>query len=266
MRVAFHQDGRCTLAEVDKNDEATLVGELQLTPEEGAYLEEVLQPAHLLTLGRSVGTGKAWARVQFRHDGALQEMLILHRTPEGVFDAASVVGLAKAAHPILQVLLYHLNKFTLSRSSDFSDDVTEARGRPIVADGQHGRLLMRFTVVEPQRRDRIWLKVYENGTAERRMQASDETDGEPMNEQPQQIGTGRVAELFELVKRHVPKGAVADGADGACVIWELYGANGKRDVRVVQLDEGLPTRTGAPARVAAVQEAFVAFESLLARR
>lgn len=263
MRVTFHEDGRCSLAELDKNDEATLAGEIQLSAEELAYLEEVLQPEHLLTLGRSVGTGKAWARVQFRHEGALHEMLILHRTPEGVFEAAGVVGLAKAAHPILQVLLYHLNKFTLSRPSDFADDVTEMRGRPIVSDGQHGRLLLRFTIVEPTRRDRVWLKVYENGTAERRHQASDETDGDPMDEPALQLGTGRVAELFELVKRHVPKGAETDGP---CVIWELYGTSGKRDVRVVTLEHGQPARTGAPARVAAVQEAFVEFEALLSRR
>lgn len=263
MRVSFHEGGRCTLAEVDTNDEATLAGEVHLSEDEVAYLDEVLQPDHLLTLGRSVGTGKAWARVQFRHAGALQDMFILHRTPEAVFDASAIVGLAKAAHPILQVMLFHLNKFALPRPGEFGDDVTELRGRPIAADGHHGRLLMRFTITEPTRSDRIWLKVYEGGVAERRLKASDETDGDPMNETPMQLGTGRVAELFELVKRNVPKGS--PGAE-PCVIWELYGTSGKRDVRVVSLDRGEPTRTGAPARVAAVQEAFLAFEAMLSRR
>ncbi|MFO0662499.1 MAG: hypothetical protein U0174_01045 [Polyangiaceae bacterium] len=263
LRLTFHEGGRILLEHVDANDEGSLRGELELRPEEAAYLDEVLAPAHLLTLGRSVGTGPSWARVSFEHEGSPREMVILHRTPEGVLDATHVVGLAKAAQPILHIMLYHLARFSDARSSEGPDDITEARGRPIATECTYGKLLMRFTIVDETRHDRMWLKVFETGAGERRLLASDETDGEPMSEAALQLGTGRVAELFELVKRHVPKGTPTGSASA---IWELYGTSGKRDVRVVPLEGGLPSRTGAPARVAAVHEAFLAFEALLSRR
>lgn len=261
-RVTIDATGRCISHELDTNEEATLNGELQLNESEREHLEEVFQSAHLLTLGRSVGTGPSWARVCFEHDGEAHEMVVLHRTPEGVLEPAHVVGLAKAAHPILQALLYHLNRFGTVGEGEIADE-TEVRGRPISTDGEHGRLLMRFTIDDVSRPDRMWLKLFESGIGERRLLATDETDGEPMNEPVFPIGSGRVAELFELVKRHVPKGPPPESA---CAIWELYGVGGKRDVRTVVLDGDMPSRTGAPARVAAVQEAFMAFEALLSRR
>jgi hypothetical protein len=183
-------------------------------------------------------------------------IVLLHNTPPGVLSTDSVRGVAKAAQPMLLTLL---SLFAMVNQS--SDEPTQRRGlaipkadQPIRMSSPHGTLLIRYH--ETTGDDR-WLKIFDTGVVERRKGASEESDGKA-DGPIATIGTGAVAELYELVRRHLPKSTRAQSEDVA--LWELYDKNGKRDLRTVPLSAKGPFAT--PAQRAAVKDALKAFGEL----
>ncbi|NOU30547.1 MAG: hypothetical protein HOO96_21825 [Polyangiaceae bacterium] len=258
LRLTVEASGKMVLEDVDEHDETSLRGEGQLTAAELGPIEELLDPARLETLGSSLGHGQAWCRLQY---GGGRVMTIKHATPAGELSPDALKGVAKAARPILDALL---SLFPLV-STDLAVESSKRRTinmpkteQPIRAEGPHGRLLVRYH--EDAGGD-LWMKVFDSGVVEHRVGASEEGDGTPTGDPLLQIGTGRVAELFELVRRHLPKAAETDMASNA--IWELYLKGGKRDIRKLPVDGSF--QFSSKAQQAAVDEAFQAFAALYRR-
>ncbi len=258
LRLTVEASGKVMLEDVDEHEEISLRGEGQLTAAELDPIVELLDPARLETLGSALGHGQAWCRLQY---GGGRIMTIKHATPAGEISPEALRGVAKAARPILDALL---GLFPIV-SSDLGVESTRRRTQgaprteqPIRVEGPHGRLLVRYH--EDVGGD-LWMKVFDSGVVEHRVGASEEGDGTPASDPLLQIGTGRVAELFELIRRHVPKATETDRASSA--VWELYAKGGKRDIRKLPLDGTF--QFSSKAQQAAVDEAFQAFAALYRR-
>jgi hypothetical protein len=255
LRVAVESNGKMSLEDVDEQDEVSQRGEALLLPQDLASVKELLDPDKLKTLGHALGHGPAWGRVRYG-TGLRSSIVLLHNTPPGVLSVDSVRGVAKAAQPMLFTLL---SLFAIVGQS--SDEPTQRRGlalpkadQPIRMSSPHGTLLMRYH--ESTGADR-WLKIFDTGVVERRKNASEESDGKA-DGQIVTIGTGAVAELYELVRRHLPKSAPTQNEDLA--LWELYDKNGKRELRSAALNGRGPF--SSPAQRAAAKDALKAFGEL----
>lgn len=258
LRVTVEDDGRISVEDVDEQDELSQRGEATLLPDDLQALRELVEPGKLKTLGLSLGHGPAWGRILY---GAhlRSTIAILHTTPAGVLLPESVRGVAKAAGPLLSTLL---SLFAFVAQS--SDEPTQRRGisipkseQPIRTKGPHGTLLMRYH--ETLRED-VWIKVFDTGVIERRAGASEEGDGKAEGSATS-ISTGLVAELYELVRRHLPKASQVRDDGRAVARFELYDANGKRDIRVTPLDGKGPFASSSQ-RAAAI-DALAAFGKLV---
>jgi hypothetical protein len=258
LRLTVEATGKMVLEDVDEHEELTLRGEGVLTGAELGPIIELLAPERLETLGTSLGHGPAWCRLQY---GRGRVMTIKHATPAGELAPDALKGVAKAARPILDALLslFPLISGGLSGGAAPRRTINMPKTeQPIRVEGPHGRLLVRYH--EDAGGD-LWMKVFDSGVVEHRLGASEEGDGTAIADPPMQIGTGRVAELFELVRRHLPKAAETDMASNA--VWELYLKGGKRDIRKLPLDGSF--QFVSKAQQAAVDEAFQAFAALYRR-
>jgi hypothetical protein len=266
LRVTIDDSGQVALEHVDEHDESTQRGETLLLPADLAALRELLDSDKLKALGHSIGHGPSWGRVAYG-TGQRSFIWLLHSTPAGVLLPESLNGVAKAALPLLRPLL---GLFGLVAKS--SDEPTERKAlllqrseQPIHVTGPHGNLLIRY---HESTDSNLWLKLFDSGVVEYRRGAAAESDGKPHGSTVN-VGTGRAAELYELVRRHVPRneGEYAESASFApaleSALWEIYKRNGKRDIRRVLLNP-TPTSTKAasPSQRAAVKEALHAFGEL----
>jgi hypothetical protein len=255
LRITVEGGGRMSLEDVDEQEEVSQRGEVLLLPDDLASLRELLDPDKLKTLGHSLGHGPAWGRVLYGSN-LRSSIVLLHNTPPGVLLPESVRGVAKAAQPMLLTLL---GLFALVGQS--SDEPTQRRGlaipkadQPIRTTSPHGTLIMRYSESTAHG---VWLKIFDTGVVERRKGASEESDGKA-DGPIQKLGTGAVAEMYELVRRHLPK--TAEQPNEAVALWELYDKNGKRDIRMTPLSAKGPFASNAQR--AAAKDALKAFAAL----
>jgi hypothetical protein len=192
---------------------------------------------------------------------------LLHSTPAGVLLPESLNGVAKAALPLLRPLL---GLFGLVAKS--SDEPTERKAlllqrseQPIRVTGPHGNLLLRYH--ETTGGD-VWLKLFDSGIVEYRTGAAAESDGK-LHGSIVNVGTGRAAELYELVRRHMPRPEALHSENSASAqalesaLWEIYERSGKRDIRKVPLNrDQTSAKPASPSQRAAVKDALQAFGEL----
>jgi hypothetical protein len=255
LRVSIESGGKLTLEDVDEHEEISQRGTSMLLPEDLASIRSMLDSEKLKLLGLSLGHGPAWGRVLYGAN-LRSSIVIHHSSAPGVLLAESVRGVAKAALPMLTTLLS-----LFSHVAQTADEPTQRKGlqipkdeRPIRMSGKHGNLLVRYSESPDNGH---WIKLYDSGVVEHREHASEESDGKPIGE-VQRLSTGLVAELHELVRRHLPKEVEASVTSRAT--WEVYDANGKRDIRKVALD-GKGTFV-SPAQRAAVKDALKQFTAI----
>jgi hypothetical protein len=262
VRLTIETTGRITLEDVDEQEELTFRGEAKLAPLELAPILELVDPEKMRMLGRSVGTGHAWARMVHGQGKNRYITMLFHSSPPGVLDASQLQGVAKAARPILGALLslFGIVKGGIEETTRRHRTLVTKPEPPIRVEAAHGTLLMRYHEGTGSGR---WLKVFDSGVVEHREYASPEGDGKPGDGKLVTLSTGRVAELFELVRRHLPR--VAALPKTATSIWELYQKNGKRDVRGLFEPEQIRLQNPPKAQLSAIREAQLAFSSMYHR-
>jgi hypothetical protein len=259
LRLTVETSGVFSLDEVDEHLEPTFRGRAQLTQQELAELEALVHPDKMRMLGKSLGAGPAWARVVFLHNGEEHVTHLLHATSPGVLLPEKLRGVAKAGLPILSRLLELFDLveggFVEATRRQHFDESFFRKEQPINVEGPHGSLLLRFHFGSGRG---LWIKVWDAGIVEYRSDASEEGDGDPAGEF--NAGTGRVAEWYELIRRHVPK--VTERPRETAFTWEVY-RSGKRDLRVAYGDEGVRTPNLNKAQLAAIADACATFGTMV---